>query len=73
MFYVFYSQAQLNDVHRRWSEREGEVEEEHNLELALSHTLHLVGVMVSWRNGTRITHETQLSQASGLYMYLDQS
>ena len=50
-------QAQLGDTHAKWSE-EGDA----HRALALSHTLHLVGVMVSWRNGSRIIPGTDVVQ-----------
>ena len=54
-------QAQLSDAHAKWSESEEE-EDTRRTELALSHSLHLIGMMVSWRNGSRIAPGTDLVQ-----------
>ena len=56
-------QAQLSDAHAKWSESEEEGDTQW-AELALSHSLHLIGVMVSWRNGSRIAPGTDLVQVS---------
>lgn len=56
----------LKQLHSRWQEREeggvGEEEGREPLSRQLAHCLHLVGVMVTWRKGTRVASGGQVAQ-----------
>ena len=57
----------MKQLHSRWQEREeqepGE-EQGEPLSWQLAHSLHLVGVMVAWRKGTRVVSGEQVAQVS---------
>ena len=47
----------MDSLHRRWRELDGEGEvsgDEVPLPLQLGHTLHLIGILTSWRNGVLV-------------------